>query len=52
MYPEKNQILKFFSKYVYQFHAYETRDSNTTIKISMSGHTYMFQFFFLNMIVE
>ena len=50
---KKNQILKYFSKLIYQFHAYETYGSDTTIRIFISGHACMFQkFYFLNIIVE
>ena len=53
MYQEKNQILKPFSKYIYQFLAYETCGSDTTVGICVLGHTYVFQkFYFLNTIVE
>ena len=46
MYQEKNQILKFFSKHVYQFHAYETHGSDITVVFFMSEYTCMFQIFF------
>ena len=38
----KNQILKLLSKLIFQFLAYETHGSNTTVGNSMLGHACMF----------
>ena len=42
---KKNQILKLFSKYVCQFHTYETRGSDITVEILCRDKHVYFNFF-------